>query len=55
MNNNMQNYLFKPSERMRDLQFLEEIEQNPKVSQRELPTIQDRHGVTNACIKWPRG
>jgi DNA-binding MarR family transcriptional regulator len=37
---------------MRDLQVLEEIEQNPKVSQRELS---DKFGialgVTNACIK----
>jgi DNA-binding MarR family transcriptional regulator len=44
--------LFKPSERMRDLQFLEEIEQNPKVSQRELShKFGIALGVTNACIK----
>ena len=44
--------LFKPSERMRALQFLEEIEQNPKVSQRELShKFGIALGVTNACIK----
>jgi len=44
--------LFKPSDRMRDLQFLEEIEQNPRVSQRELSnTFGIALGVTNACIK----
>jgi DNA-binding MarR family transcriptional regulator len=44
--------LFKPSERMRDLQFLEEIEQNPKISQRELShKFGIALGVTNACIK----
>ena len=50
----MENYntLFKPSEEMRDLQFLEEIEQNPKVSQRELShKFGIALGVTNACIK----
>jgi DNA-binding MarR family transcriptional regulator len=37
---------------MRDLQFLEEIEQNPKVSQRELSNkFGIALGVTNACIK----
>ena len=52
MNNSIQNYLFKPSERMRDLQLLEEIEQNPKVSQRELShKFEIALGVTNACIK----
>ena len=52
MNNSLQNYLFKPSERMRDLQLLEEIEQNPKVSQRELSNkFGIALGVTNACIK----
>jgi DNA-binding MarR family transcriptional regulator len=59
MNNNekrlkmMGNYnaLFKPSLEMRDLQFLEEIEQNPKVSQRELShKFGIALGVTNACI-----
>ena len=44
--------LFKPSERMRALQFLEEIEQNPKVSQRELShKFGIALGVTNACVK----
>jgi len=52
MNNSGQNHLFKPSERMRDLQFLEEIEHNPKVSQRELSNkFGIALGVTNACIK----
>ena len=37
---------------MRDLQFLEEIEQNPKISQRELShKFNIALGVTNACIK----
>jgi DNA-binding MarR family transcriptional regulator len=37
---------------MRDLQLLEEIEQNPKVSQRELSNkFGIALGVTNACIK----
>jgi len=48
----MQDHLFKPSERMRDLQLLEEIEQNPRVSQRELShKFEIALGVTNACIK----
>jgi DNA-binding MarR family transcriptional regulator len=52
MNNNTQNSLFKPSERMRDLQLLEEIEQNPRISQRELShKFGIALGVTNACIK----
>jgi DNA-binding MarR family transcriptional regulator len=52
MNNSPQNYLFKPSERMRDLQLLEEIEQNPRISQRELSNkFGIALGVTNACIK----
>jgi len=46
------NTLFKPSEEIRDLQFLEEIEQNPKVSQRELSNkFGIALGMTNACIK----
>jgi DNA-binding MarR family transcriptional regulator len=46
------NTLFKPSEEMRDLQFLEEIEQNPKVSQRELSNkFGIALGMANACIK----
>jgi DNA-binding MarR family transcriptional regulator len=37
---------------MRDLQFLGEIEQNPKISQRELShKFGIALGVTNACIK----
>lgn len=58
MNNNRQEVassyetLFKPSERMRDLQLLEEIEKNPKISQRELSNrFGVALGVTNACIK----
>src|SRR4030042_6905180 len=52
MNNSLQDTLFKPSQRIRDLRLLEEIEQNPRISQRELS---NRFGialeVTNACIK----
>ena len=58
MNNNRSevalryNTLFKPSDRMRDLQLLEEIEQNPKVSQRELSNkFGIALGVTNACMR----
>jgi len=52
MNNSAQDSLFKPSERMRDLQLLEEIEQNPRISQRELSNkFGIALGVTNACIK----
>jgi len=52
MNNSQETYFFKPSEHMRDLQVLEEIEQNPKVSQRELSNkFGIALGVTNACIK----
>ena len=44
--------LFKPSEDMRDLQFLEELEKNPTISQRELSRkFNIALGVTNACIK----
>ncbi len=44
--------LFKPSERMRNLQLMEEIERNPKISQRELSNkFGIALGVTNACIK----
>jgi DNA-binding MarR family transcriptional regulator len=44
--------LFKPSEDMRDLQFLEELERNPSISQRELSKkFNIALGVTNACIK----
>jgi len=52
MNNSAEDHLFKPSESMRDLQLLEEIEQNPRVSQRELSNkFGIALGVTNACIK----
>ena len=44
--------LFKASESIRDLQLLEEIERNPKISQRELShKFGIALGVTNACIK----
>ena len=44
--------LFKLSEDMRDLQFLEELEKNPTISQRELARkFNIALGVTNACIK----
>lgn len=44
--------LFKPSEDMRDLQFLEELERHPTISQRELSRkFNIALGVTNACIK----
>ena len=44
--------LFRPSEDMRDLQFLEELERNPTISQRELSRkFNIALGVTNACIK----
>ena len=52
MNNNLQDHLFKPSDRMRDLQLLGEIERNPRVSQRKLSNkFGIALGVTNACIK----
>ena len=44
--------VFKPSEGMRNLQFLEELERNPIVSQRELShRFGIALGVTNACLK----
>jgi DNA-binding MarR family transcriptional regulator len=44
--------LFKPSENIRDFQLFEEIERNPKVSQRELShKFGIALGVINACIK----
>jgi DNA-binding MarR family transcriptional regulator len=44
--------LFKPSESMRDLQFLEELEKTPHLSQRELSSrFGIALGVTNACLK----
>jgi DNA-binding MarR family transcriptional regulator len=46
------NTLFKPSESMRDLQFLEELEKTPNLSQRELSNkFGIAIGVTNACLK----
>ena len=52
MNNSQQTYLFKPSDRMRDLQFLGEFELNPRISQRELSNkFGIALGVTNACVK----
>jgi DNA-binding MarR family transcriptional regulator len=46
------NTLFKPSESMRDLQFLEELEKTPNLSQRELSNkFGVALGVTNACLK----
>jgi DNA-binding MarR family transcriptional regulator len=44
--------LFKPSEEMRNLRFLEELEKNPVISQRELShRFNIALGVTNACLK----
>jgi DNA-binding PadR family transcriptional regulator len=44
--------IFKPSEEMRDLRFLEELERNPIVSQRELShKFNIALGVTNACLR----
>lgn len=44
--------LFKPSEELRDLRLLEELERNPIVSQRELShKFGIALGVTNACLK----
>jgi DNA-binding MarR family transcriptional regulator len=44
--------IFKPSDGMRDLRLLEELEKNPIVSQRELShKFGIALGVTNACLK----
>jgi len=44
--------IFRPSEKMRDLRLLEELEKNPIVSQRELShKFGIALGVTNACLK----
>ena len=44
--------LLKPSEELRDLRLLEELERNPIVSQRELShKFGIALGVTNACLK----
>lgn len=46
------NILFRPPESVRDLQFLEELERTPNLSQRELSRkLGVALGVTNACIK----
>ena len=51
MNTNGVN-IFKPSDQMRDLRLLEELERNPIVSQRELShKFGIALGVTNACLK----
>jgi DNA-binding MarR family transcriptional regulator len=44
--------IFKPSQEIRDLRFLEELERNPIVSQRELShKFGIALGVTNACLR----
>ena len=44
--------IFKPSEEIRDLRLLEELEKNPIISQRELShKFGIALGVTNACLK----
>ena len=51
MKNSNANF-FKPSEELRDLRLLEELERNPIISQRELSHIFGiALGVTNACLK----
>jgi DNA-binding MarR family transcriptional regulator len=51
MKNSNPNF-FKPSEELRDLRFLEELERNPIISQRELShKFGIALGVTNACLK----
>lgn len=51
MKNSNPNF-FKPSEELRDLRLLEELERNPIISQRELShKFGIALGVTNACIK----
>jgi DNA-binding MarR family transcriptional regulator len=51
MNSNKES-LFRPSEPMRELQLLDELEKNPSVSQRELSNkFGIALGLTNACIK----
>ena len=43
---------FRPSDEIRDLRFLEELERNPVISQRELShKFGIALGVTNACLK----
>ena len=44
--------IYKPSDKMRELRLLEELEKNPIVSQRELShKFGIALGVTNACLK----
>jgi len=44
--------IFNPSDEIRDLRFLEELERNPVISQRELShKFGIALGVTNACLK----
>src|SRR4030043_758643 len=44
--------IFKPSDEMRDLRLLEELERNPIISQRELShRFGIALGVTNACLR----
>jgi len=51
MKNSNPNF-FKPSEDLRDLRLLEELERNPIISQRELShKFEIALGVTNACLK----
>ena len=46
------NNIYKPSDKMRDLRLLEELERNPIVSQRELShKFGIALGLTNACLK----
>ena len=46
------NNVFKPSDEIRDLRLLEELESNPIVSQRELShKFNIALGVTNACLR----
>ncbi|NWG02545.1 MAG: winged helix-turn-helix transcriptional regulator [Syntrophaceae bacterium] len=51
MKNNNPNF-FKPSEELRELRLLEELEKNPIISQREMShKFGIALGVTNACLK----
>ena len=44
--------IFKPSEEIRELRLLEELERNPIISQRELShKFNIALGVTNACLR----
>jgi len=50
--NNTNSNTFKPSDEIRDLRLLEELERNPVISQRELShKFGIALGVTNACLK----